>query len=251
MRVFVLTRAVYGMDWSVEANARRLAMFRAVTVPCIAAQSFRDFEWVLCVDRADPYRARRIALARTAGVPVRVLYVSYDSESVQSRARVAANAYAAPWRDTIDSAFDATLTVRLDDDDALAPRTLRRMRNRAKLLDSYSAIIATNGIRMWNNQWEYVRHATNAMAGCFSPQGDARVVYDYSHKYVHVVVPNVVHIGGKPAWLWVRHADTLSQHRVAKRPMNDAVRAMFPGTDWDFLAKATAAQGVAIDRIPQ
>jgi len=236
MRIFVLTRAVYGMDWSVEQNARRLHMFRAVTVASLRAQTERHWEWVLAVDRADPYRARRIALARSAGVPVRVLYVSYDSESVQSRARVAAKAYGAPWHDTIDPAFDETLTVRLDDDDALAPRTLRRMRRVAEQQSGLTAIIATQGIRVWDGQWEPVTHPTNAMAGCFSPQGDPTVVYDYSHKHVEQAVPNVVYIKGKPAWLWMRHADTLTDHhRMARRQMNDGVQALFPTVDWPYV----------------
>ena len=66
MRHFVLTRSVYGPEWSDEANARRLTITAAVTARLMAAQTTRDWTWVVALHPDDPLLELRREVFRAA-----------------------------------------------------------------------------------------------------------------------------------------------------------------------------------------
>jgi hypothetical protein len=92
------------------------------------------------------------------------------------------------------------------------------------------------GIRVWAGKYSVVRHDSNAMHTLVTPRGDELCVYDYGHTKVRQTVRTVT-VDKMPAWLWVRHRDTISGHRVADRAVDAGVRKLFP-VDWPALMAA-------------
>ena len=91
----VLTRSAYGPAWDLEANRRRLDFARGITIASMAAQTHRDWTWLVAVDKADPLKTERKEAFRSAGVPVRFVEVS---SATDSRDDAAWDAYFANWR---------------------------------------------------------------------------------------------------------------------------------------------------------
>lgn len=177
-----------------------------------------------------------MAACRQAGVPV--TFGFHTPLEGAERARIAADAYrAAFWRNEIGPGRGPTLTTRLDDDDALGPYALgwiRRAARRAGPPDAPIAWMLTHGFRVWEGRFDEVEHDRNAWVTLHAPPGSDAVVYDFNHKRIaeHVEVRVA---DERPAWLWVRHDDTLSKHRRSSEPIDHRIVGEFPGVNWDLL----------------
>lgn len=232
-RHYVLTRAVYHPRlWSPAANRRRLELFRGITAAGLAAQTRDDWVWVLALSPDDPLRAERLTAARAAGVEVRAVAVP---DTGGPRSAVAIAAYRADWAAVIDDPAER-LTTRIDDDDTFAPDAFARLRGYVSGQDPGGhrrALILPVGFRVWAGRYTRVRHESNAWATLWVPAGDLSHVYGHLHRKVRDHA-RVTFVDYRPAWLWPRHADTLSGWRKAARPVTPALRRLFP-IDWDLL----------------
>jgi hypothetical protein len=213
-----------------QENRSRLRLTAGITVPSLASQTSRDWSWVVLLHTLDPLLQARMAVCARVGVPVRYLFT--DDASMDRR-RAAARAYKAPWDEAIDASVGVVLTTRLDDDDAFVPDMLARVRRYARNLSGRCALIAPLGWRVWDGKYAHVRADANAWATLRTEHGDPLTVYGYGHTKVHDIAP-VTQIPGR-RWLWVRHAHTLSRHRVARRPIDDRLRSRFPTLRWELL----------------
>lgn len=245
MRHYLLSRAVYGPGWDLEANQRRLDLFRGVTFPSVAAQTSSDFVWIVALHPEDPLiDQRRAIVERAAGRciifdPVRGL----DVPEERLRQRMAALAYGAKWRAAMQPGDGGpgrspTLTTRLDDDDALAPTALARIRANAEdeaLLGNPRPVCLQipEGVRVYRGRYELVRHERNAWCSVLTAPGDGRTVYDWNHKRIGDELP-VATLDAEIGWLWVRHRDTLSGKREVSKFIDDDLRDRFP-IDWSLL----------------
>jgi hypothetical protein len=218
----ILTRAAYGPGWDVDANRRRLAMTRAVTIPSLAAQTNPDFTWIVLLHRRDAILDERRAAFRGA----KLIYTDIDG----TPDAVAFDAYKAGWARAIGSRQGMVAMTRLDDDDAFAPWAMARVREEAEKRTTRTILMLPIGIRVWQGGYTFVQHRSNAMQTLVTPPGDKLTVYDYGHRTAHKVA-RIKGIDARPAWLWSRHPDTLSGWRVSDRPLNDDIRALFP-IDW-------------------
>lgn len=233
MRHYVLTRSAYGPAWDLEANKRRLAITRAVTARLMSQQTARQWTWIVLLDERDPLLAERMGLYRASApafVPI-LRSSGIDDPSVRAAAD-----YRAPWREQVGPSDDQVLTTRLDDDDGFAPTALLRYQIAARKETRRTALMLPLGVRVWEGRYSLVPHDTNAMHTLVTPPGDEMCVYDYGHTKVRRTVRTVT-VDRVPAWLWVRHRDTLSGYREGKRPIDSFVRRMFP-VDWTALAEA-------------
>ena len=242
MRHYVLTRSAYGPAWDVDANRRRLAVTTAVTVAGMAAQTNRDWEWIVALDRCDPLRAERRAAFESAGVTVSFI----DVESSGNRSRAAAELYRAGWNAAIGERFESVAMTRLDDDDAFAPWALGRVADVAVKTKDRAALVIPRGIRVWDGRMTVVRHDSNAMQTLVTPPGDTLHVYAYGHRDVRKVAP-VRKIDPRLGWLWSRHEDTISGWREADAPIHARVRDMFP-IDWSVFAASGPAPKRVVHR---
>lgn len=244
MRHYVLTRAVYGPQWSAEANRRRLDVTRAVTASLMAAQTSRDWTWVVALDPRDPLlEERRAVFGDAAPDYAEVLWESPAVPPADRHAspyrgvqQVAFAAYGAPWNDVIGDRDEPILQTRIDDDDGLAVDSIARYQAASRRIRRRTILMLPWGVRVWNRRYSVVRHARNAMHTLVTPAGDATCVYDYGHATCHKAAPiqTVDHSWG---WLWVRHRDTISGWKQAVRPISGDVRRKFPA-DWRALEAA-------------
>lgn len=241
MRHYVLTRSSYGPDLSGPATftsgegelflpalshlepdasrgARRLEKTRAITAPSMASQTCRDWTWVVLLDSRDPLLAERMAIYEAAAPRFRPLIWTPDG------------ATGASWREGIGPANDLILQTRLDDDDALAPDAIARLQRAATGLTERTILMQPIGYRLCGRQVSRYRHDCNMMQTLVTPPGDDLVVYDYPHRECAAVAP-VRTVDEHPAWLWVRHGDTISDGCRAGRPVSSSVRRLFR-IDW-------------------
>lgn len=240
----MFTRSAYGPEWKLDANRRRLAVTRAITVAMMRRSTVRDLTWVVCVDERDPLQVERIETFRSADVPVEVIIWQrpaklsaapwdHRAQRAHTLEQVAATAYRADWRAARGPAEEQVLMTRLDDDDALAATTLERVQSAATTIDDRAVLMHPMGYRVFRRRCVLVRHDANAMATLITPPGDDATVYDYGHtvarRFARVVV-----VDEQPAWLWARHRDTISGHKQADKPLTPQLKALFP-VDWSVL----------------
>lgn len=196
-------------------------------------QTAQSWTWVVLLDERDPLLAERMALYRgSAPAFVPILRSSGPDDPSQ---RAAAD-YKAPWRAQVGPADDKILMTRLDDDDGLSPTALRRYQVAADKDARRMVLMFPLGVRVWNGRYSLVKHDRNAMHTLVTPPGDELSVYDYGHTKVRQTVRTVT-VDRSPGWLWVRHRDSLSGWRQAKRPIDASIRSLFP-VDWKALERA-------------
>jgi hypothetical protein len=234
-----MTRSAYGPAWTLEANRRRLELTRGVTVMSMAAQTDRDWTWLVAIDRVDPLRIERMQVFRSGGVPVEFLEIETGTAD---RSAAAVAAYRAPWDQVLGGRHEQLAMTRLDDDDALAPWVMGRIRAAIPKARERTVLVMPRGIRVWRGRLTVVRHDSNAMQTLVTPPGDRLHVYDYGHRTARRVA-RVRNIDQRLAWLWARHPDTISGWHISESAIPWTIRAMFP-IDWSLLdgpwARATA-----------
>lgn len=240
----MFTRSAYGPEWTLDKNARRLAITHGITVKMMRLQTVRDWTWVVLVDERDPLRAERIAAFQSADVPVEVIVwqrppqlapAAWDHRAIRAHKleQIAATAYRADWRGARGPGDDQVLMTRLDDDDALAATTLARVQKAAAKIDGRAVLMHPFGYRVWKRRASLVRHDANAMATLVTPPGDDATVYDYGHTVARRFAKIVV-VDEEPAWLWARHRDTISGWKRAEHQFDRQIRTLFP-VDWTVL----------------
>lgn len=236
MRHYVLTRSVYGPEWSPEENARRLAITRAVTVPLMAAQTSHNWTWVVALHPDDPLIGQRREAFRSAAARYHELLWSPGGPSTPDD--VAFRAYrAVPWSSAIGPRDEAILQTRLDDDDGLAIDAIARFQKDIRLsILPAMVLMFPRGVRVWDGRYSIVRHTSNAMHTLITAAGNPLGVYDYPHTRASRAAP-VRMLGSRLGWLWVRHRDTISGWHQADKPLCSGIRSAFP-IDWQALEAA-------------
>jgi hypothetical protein len=107
------------------------------------------------------------------------------------------------------------------------------------------------GYRVFSGRYVRVYQPNNAMHSLFTPAGDDLCIYDYGHMRTysgrHIDLRSDQHpprfgphpnapapltfVDQRPAWLWVRHRDTISGHQKAWMPITPGLKRLFP-IDW-------------------
>jgi hypothetical protein len=226
-----MTRSAYGPAWDKESNRRRLEVTIGVTVASMAAQTSRDWTWIVLLDRNDPLKAERKAAFESAGVPVKFFTIA---SKTTDRAAAAVEAYRAPWGKHLGKRDDTVAMTRLDDDDALAPWAIERIAASAPKVRRRTVLILPVGVRVWGGRYTLVTHLTNAMQTLVTLPDDDLHVYGYLHRRARHVA-KVRAIDTRPGWVWTRHPDTISGWKTAEKDVTDRMRVAFP-IDWTLLA---------------
>lgn len=230
MKHFVMTRSAYGPAWDKDANRRRLEVTIGVTVASMAAQTSKDWTWIVLLDRNDPLKAERKAAFESAGVPVKFFTIA---SKTTDRSEAAVEGYRAPWGRQVGKRDDIVAMTRLDDDDALAPWAIERIAKHAPKVRRRTVLVLPVGVRSWGGRYTLVQHFSNAMQTLVTLPGDDLHVYGYLHRQARHVA-KLRAIETRIGWVWTRHADTISGWRTAERPLSDGLRRSFP-IDWSLL----------------
>ena len=240
MRHYILTRSAYAPSVPLDANRQRLELLRHVTAASLRAQTCRDMTWLVMVDAADPLLAERKAAIQSAGLPV-----IFAPPGRLERSSPHDRPYA-DWKRYIKWG-DETLTTRLDDDDALAPWAMARVRQAAEprrrpIVWTLPVGWRTVGSEAWRISWPWAQFGT-----LHCPRGIRRTIYDVNHTGVERLAP-LQPVSNTPAWLWVRHASTRSRINVGRQtieegrrewgpyPLDAKLRRAFP-IDWSVIER--------------
>lgn len=237
-RHYVLTRSAFAPDVDITLNERRLQLLREITARSLASQ-MADFTWIVALHPADPLRAAREAVVREldgvvidcATRPVSVPWSNRVGTYVQ---QLAASAYFADWRSAMEPG--PRLQMRLDDDDAITPDYLGHIQAASRRCRQRQIFVAASGIRTDGRTWAPCRDATRLMQTLFTPAGDELCVYDFGHRRAAAVAP-VVRVSVDIGWLYLRHADAISDDADAsfRIPLSDRIRNRF-AINWGALA---------------
>lgn len=250
----LLTVSAYGPAVPVGVNRRRLNLFRGMAAASLRAQTVRDVEWIVLLDRDDPLRMERVRVAESAGLPCRFIYfdptLPEDDQAETGplidpgkRARfLNEGPVADSWFRVFYRAgrlFNMalpdrpSLITRLDDDDAVTPDFLARIRA-AATAEERVAWIFPEGFLIWPDGYRPYRHGTNMFVTHQNPPEGVHP-FAISHNRVQHHL-QVRFVDEQPAWAWLRHDDNLSKMRVRGEllPLDEKIRAMFP-IDWGLL----------------
>jgi hypothetical protein len=241
MRHYILTRSAYGPDVSVRTNRERLALLAGVTAPSLRAQTNRDVTWLVLIDPADPLLGPRLAAIAAAGLP----YIAAPAEGM-TRAGIHDRPYG-PWAKHID--WDGgTLTTRLDDDDALAPFAMERVRAAAEGHEGRAMWTLPTGFRIVGRMSYRIHWSLSQFVTLQTPAGDRATVCDVNHMAFATLAP-LLPATEDPAWLWVRHRLTRSRVEISRQRrhiagrteggpvrITPALRSAFP-VDWALIER--------------
>jgi hypothetical protein len=240
VRHYLLTRSAYGPDVPIEVNRYRLELTRCITARSLASQTCQDVTWLVLIDVYDPLLFDRTEAFVASGLNV----VLAPAGNIERTART--DRPWGPWAEFIDWS-DATLTTRIDDDDAFAPWALsafhdhaeryagaRRHRNRRIFTMPIGFRVSSGKINLRHDK-------VNQFTTMYSPRGDRTCIMDINHTGQRRLAP-MLPISTAPGWLWLRHDGARSAMSRASNldkadmePISDAVRECFD-VDWGLIA---------------
>ncbi len=239
MRHYLLTRSAYGPDVPIELNRYRLDLMRGITVRSLAAQTFKDVTWLVLTDPLDPLIEEREDALWESGLPF-ITAPAGDMERTDRRDKPWG-----PWKDHIDWS-DATLTTRIDDDDAFAPWVLATFNHTAlqwvaeRRGRRRRIFVLPRGYRVSGGKINERRDRVNQFTSLYAPHRDHCCVMDMNHTGQHRLA-RMIEISAEPGWLWLRHQGARSSMSRASnlqkelmKPIPDAIRARFD-VDWDLI----------------
>lgn len=208
----------------------RFELFERYCLPTVAAQTLRDFHWIVFFDQETPAAFKdRIERLRK----VQEFHPYYTG-------LFPADGWANAIREVLGPQLEGTrlLTTRLDNDDGLACDYVERLRDEASLIETLKMPIAfnfTQGFILYQNRLYSHRHTSNAFASLFESFGmSMRTVATIPHMDLENQVA-LHQIDGPGAWLQVIHETNVSNKirglRVSARDVqgrfSEAVSADF------------------------
>jgi Putative rhamnosyl transferase len=183
---------------------QRIELFERYCVPSVAAQSNRDFSWIVYFDRESPGWLRdRIAGHSRTGAFTPIFRESVSNEEIVS-----------DIQELIDSERRDLLTTNLDNDDGIAADFIDRIQSAPTTTTATAIYMRLGLIRCPSGLYlhQYPRNAFNSVRGPWS----ARLTcWSEWHTDFDRLMP-VVELDGPPGWLQVVHGSNVS-NRVRGR----------------------------------
>lgn len=200
--------------------AGRFELFERYCLPSIAAQSLKDFHWVIYFDEATPpeFRERIEACRRIAAFTP--FYTGYFGPEGWPRSLQGLFPERTPW----------LLTTRFDSDDALAIDYVARLRAAitAARPTAACAFNVTEGTVIRAGRVYAHRHRSNAFASWFEPWDAAtRTAMSIRHMDLSKAGP-ILQIGGPAGWLQVIHETNVSNKVRGRRVAAETIAGRFP-----------------------
>lgn len=217
---------------------RRFALFEQYCLPSMAAQTARDFVWLIYFDENTPQQFRnRIERARgeCAFTPrfVGPFSVEQAKDDVQA---------------ILSGPHDLVLTTRLDNDDAVSNDFITRIRNAAEGAESGTVLNFTYGLAMNAGRIYTASDHSNPFTTMVERQvSRPQTVWSAQHHELGQKY-RVIQIEAPPVWLQVVHGENVTNRIRGKRLEPSAMMDAFtlPG---DVQATPASAGEIAFDNL--
>ena len=222
-------------DWLVQ----RVELFQRYTLPSMAAQTCRDFSWIVYFDPESPAWLKQLAAScadRGVFVP---LY----------RTRVDPEALVADIRSVTGAQGRELLTTNLDNDDGLSNDFVARLQS-APVRGPRTAVYLRHGLIKSPDGLFFRDDPVNAFCSVREAWADEPLTcWTDWHNMLDRHMP-VIRVAGGPAWLQVIHTNNVS-NRVRGRLVSPAAyRSTFGALVEDAIAptRARLARDTLVDR---
>ncbi|MBB3951175.1 glycosyltransferase [Aureimonas jatrophae] len=220
----------------------RFELFERYCLPSVAAQSRRDFEWIIFFDEKtpSPYLDRIEALR--AVFPFRPHYTAlfWLGDMTPDLAG--------------DGRADWILTTRLDSDDLLAVDFMQRLREETEV-PSPQVVNFDNGVILAPTAPVPALYARRDTSNPFSSlleraDGPIRTIYGVTHREIGQF-GRINAIQGAPAWMQVVHGGNVSNEIRGRRISVRTVDRLFPHMALGAQAAQEPPLALAVDNIVQ
>lgn len=203
-------------DWL----ARRFDLFERYCLPSVAAQTARDFHWIVYFDEATPPAFR----ARIEACRAVFAFTPFFTPVID------AAGWPASLAEVIPARTPWLVTTRFDNDDALAVDYVERLhaalaRQSAPARGSFNF---ARGFVLEGGRAYALRHPSNAFASWLEPWDEAARTAVSIHHMRLAEHGTVTQIDGPGAWLQVVHGGNISNKVRGWRTGPAALRGRFP-----------------------
>ncbi len=198
--------------------AQRFDLFERYCLPSVAAQSRRDFYWVIYFDKDTPAEFKTRIGALRAIFPFTPLFTGlFPPEG---------------WRESLDRLFPQKtpmlLTTRLDNDDSLASDFVARLHSAMDGAPPRCSLNFTNGYVLCGPALYRLHHLSNPFfSWCESWDGEVLTAHNLYHTRIAQSGP-VRQIGGLGAWLQNVHGGNVSNKVRGRRIGGAELAGRFP-----------------------
>jgi hypothetical protein len=220
--------------------AGRFDLFERYCLPSIAAQTTRDFHWVVYLDEETPPEFRERIEACRAVFPFVPYFTGFFPAEGWPRSLRELLGQPTPW----------LLTTRFDSDDALAVDHVARLQAAVETAapTARTSFNLTHGVVIEDGRVYAHAHPSNAFASWLEPwDGSARTCMSINHMRM-AEHGQVLQVGGPAAWLQVVHGGNVSNKVRGRRVGPEVVRDRFP-PEVPGRLRASSATGIALENL--
>ena len=221
--------------------AGRFELFERYCLPTLAAQTVRDFRWIVYFDEEtpEPFRARIEACRRVADFHPYFTPMFPGEHWPVSVNAVLGQGRRPPW----------LLSTRLDNDDGLAVDFVARLQAAVSSAPPrQGSFNVTNGYVFDGRRTYALAHPSNAFASLVEPRDAARTVSDVQHMHLAEAGP-ITQIGGPGGWLQVVHGGNVSNKIRGRRVPPAGLAGRFPAALGLGAADGGSGVGIAAENL--
>lgn len=220
---FVITRM--NVDWQIsrprsdrnepEFLSRRFALFEQICLPSIAAQTNRDFIWLMLLDAALPTQFRQRVEKYCSIAQLVPVYIKSRETLLDSVRQVV--------REHTDQDCKYLITTSLDSDDAISKDFLQLVQNQFRKQEFEFVNFPFGYLYRVGEQKLYLREWLTSPFHTLieSYQGDFKTVLEYGHTEISNY--NNCQVIAEPVWLMVAHGNNVRTNfdvSAAWQPLN-------------------------------
>ncbi|QZH76408.1 MAG: hypothetical protein JY451_07710 [Erythrobacter sp.] len=179
---------------------RRFALFEAYCLPSIAAQTTRDFHWLIYFDPATPEAFRERISAAQQSFPFEARFVESFSAEMVARDVV----------ERLNPAARRVLSTRLDNDDAVSRDFLKRVRAAAEAHAPGTVLNFPQGIALRHGRLFSADDPSNPFTTLIEDtSGPVQTIWSAQHRDLGTKW-QLVQITSPPVWLQVVHGENVA-----------------------------------------
>ena len=220
---FVLTRfniASEGREEAIRNSPgwleRRFELFETYCLPSMAAQTCRNFRWLIYFDNGTPSAIRERIVRCQEIFPFEALFVDFCDMKMSLR-DVASR---------LPPDAKRIITTRLDNDDAIAIDFVEKIQARARSCNPGTVLNFSHGIALRNGLAYSAYDASNPFTSLISCAEDIRVIWEATHRSLADTF-DLKQVRDDPVWLQVVHGENVANRIKGRLLPSSAIAKSF------------------------